>query len=115
VRAITDTLNELPDEELRRLKKGDLLEEDIALEALRISLTGSTLAHAARSLLTPKAYQTYVEPVIADMQQEYVDAVATGNPLRARWIALRVYLVIIPGWLYALIAGRLTKFMRRGQ
>ena len=76
---------------------------------------GRMLVYAAKFLLTPIACKRYVEPVIADMQQEYAEAVAAGRPQHARWIALRVYLLVMPGWLYALIAGRLAALTWRGR
>lgn len=76
---------------------------------------GDTLARVTKSLLTQSAYKRYVEPVIADMQQEYLEAVAAGHERHAQLIALRVYLLIIPGWLYGLVAGKLAALLRRGR
>jgi hypothetical protein len=67
----------------------------------RITLPpGMLLDHATRFLLTRDAHHRYVEPVIADMRVEYCDALAAGNIWHARWIAARVYLLVIPGYLY---------------
>ena len=64
-------------------------------------------------LLTREAYRRFVEPAIADMQHEYIEALAAGRLWQARWIAIRGYLLVIPGWLYALVAGKLGELSRR--
>ena len=63
-------------------------------------------------LLTRKAYRRYVEPVIADMQFEYLEALAAGHCWHARWIRARVWLVIIPGWVMGFIRGLRQGFTR---
>ena len=88
--------------------------QDRATMPLVIVPPGYNLAEIARFLLTRKAYQLYVGPVIADMQREYIDAIAAGRERQARWIAIRVYLLIIPNWLYAFVAGKLAALLRRG-
>lgn len=75
---------------------------------------GHKLAAAAELLLTRGAFKRYVEPVIADMQQEYIEAIAAGRERRAQWIAIRGHLLVFPNWLYALIAGQLAALLRRG-
>jgi len=71
---------------------------------------GTWLARCARFLLTKEAYRRYVYPVIADMQHEYIQALAAGEPLHARWIAVRGGLLVVPGWLVGL-ACRVVKGM----
>jgi hypothetical protein len=56
-----------------------------------------------------KVYKGYVYPRISDMQWEFVDALAAGQRIRARWIVLLGHLSLIPGWVYAHIAEWLQK------
>jgi hypothetical protein len=76
---------------------------------------GFRLTAVLSFLLTRKAFARYVAPVIADMQEEYIDALHTGHAWHARWIWLRGHFLVIPGWLYAFIAGKLPGLLRRGQ
>ena len=76
---------------------------------------GYRLAKIARFLLTRGAFKRYIAPTIADMQDEYVDAVASDHRWHARWIAVRGHLLVIPGWIYALIAGKLAALLRQGR
>lgn len=75
---------------------------------------GYSLAKIASFLLTRGAYKRYVQPAIADMQQEYIDALAAGYVRHARWIAVRGHLLVFPNWLYGLVAGKLAALLRRG-
>jgi hypothetical protein len=75
---------------------------------------GYRLSVIAAFLLTRGAFKRYVEPVIADMQHEYIDALAAGHVWHARYIAIRGHLIVIPGWIYAFIAGKLAALLRRG-
>lgn len=75
---------------------------------------GYRLAAILSFLLTRKAFKRYVEPVIADMQAEYIDALVLGHKWRACWIVLRGHALAIPGWLYAFFAGKLVELLRRG-
>jgi hypothetical protein len=66
----------------------------------RIQLApGVRLARLCRFLLTLAAYKRYVEPVIADMHEEYYAALDAHEYLHAKWIAVRVWFLVIPGWL----------------
>jgi Domain of unknown function (DUF4880) len=119
VRTLVGMISELPDKKASLLRRMPLKATffgggTVSVSSKIASPPGNRLAHAAKFLLTPNAYKRYVAPVIADMQQEYADAVAAGRPHYARWIALRVYLLIVPGWLHALVAGRLAALPRRG-
>ncbi len=64
---------------------------------------GMHLAEIARFLLTAKSFERFVAPAIADMQHEYVDAVAAEHEWHARWIAARGHFLAIPGWVYGLL------------
>ena len=75
---------------------------------------GFRLAEVLRFLLTRKAFERFVAPTIADMQEEYVDALVAGRIWHARWIAVRGHLLVIPGWLYAFFAGKLSEFLKKG-
>jgi len=71
----------------------------------RIALPpGMLLDRVTRFLLTREVHQRFVEPVIVDMRVEYCDALALGHLSHARWIAARVYLLVIPGYLYGCVA-----------
>lgn len=74
---------------------------------------GYHLAVIARFILTPKAYRQYVEPVIADMQYEYIKAIAKENYWLASWITVRGHLLVIPGWVEALLVGTLKRWLGR--
>lgn len=75
---------------------------------------GLKLASVARLMLGPKAFKMFVEPVIADMQAEHDDARDAGHKWRARRIHIRAYMLVIPGWLYAIFSARLAKLFRYG-
>jgi hypothetical protein len=47
-----------------------------------------------------KVYKGYVAPRIGDMQWEFVEALAAGQRIRARWIVLLGQLSLIPGWVH---------------
>jgi ferric-dicitrate binding protein FerR (iron transport regulator) len=74
---------------------------------------GYRLASIAKFLLTRKAFERFVQPVIADMQREYIDAFAAGHKWHARWVAIRGHLLVIPGWIWAAVAGRMKDLLRR--
>jgi hypothetical protein len=75
---------------------------------------GYKLAAIARFLLTREAFKRYVAPTIADMQEEYIEAASRGHKWHARWITLRGHLLVIPGWGYALVFGKLRELLRGG-
>lgn len=75
---------------------------------------GYRLAAALGFLLTRKAYKRFVEPQIADMQHEYIDALACGHDGHARWISVRGHLLVIPGCVYAFVIGKISELLRRG-
>lgn len=75
---------------------------------------GYRLASIARLFLTRDAFDRYVAPVIADMQEEYTVAVTDGRTGRARWICIRGHMLVIPGWLYGFFSGKLAKLFRSG-
>ena len=75
---------------------------------------GHRLAFVLSSLLTANAFARYVAPVIADMQYEHANAVAAEKKLRAQWIMIRCYLLVIPGWLYAFFSAKLATLFRHG-
>jgi hypothetical protein len=59
-------------------------------------------------LMTRRAFERYVSPAIADMQTEYVEALAADRKGLAKWIALRGHFYLIPGWLYGLLAAAMA-------
>lgn len=118
IRNIVELIQELPDNKIKSLRKtSPIMDWARAMSAPPkvVSPPGQALARAAMSLLTANAYKRYVEPVIADMQQDYFDARAAGHIWRARWIAIRVHLLIVPGWLYAFVTGKLSALLRQGR
>lgn len=74
-------------------------------------MPGTALAHWLQMLLSPKAYKMYVYPVIADAQHEYQEAATAGRQWHARWIWLRMYLCVVPGWVYAFGARLLASWL----
>ena len=76
---------------------------------------GYTLNSLARFLLTNAAYSKRVRPLIADMQNDYIQAIAAGHEWHARWIRARVWLLLIPAWLYTLVGDKLTGLLRPGR
>jgi ferric-dicitrate binding protein FerR (iron transport regulator) len=64
---------------------------------------GTRIAAIAEFLLTRETYRRYVKPIIADMQDEYIEHLARGHKWRARWIAARGHFLVVPGWIYALV------------
>jgi hypothetical protein len=119
-RATLVSLRKLPPETAARLREKMMGNATGAVGGRRSSSTivtppGDMLAQVAKFLLTPNAYKKYVEPVIADMQQEYIDAIAARHTWHARYIVLRGHLLVIPGWIYALVVGNLAALLRQGR
>jgi hypothetical protein len=54
-------------------------------------LPGSRLRVLLDFVCTAKSFRGVFEPIIADMQDEYVQAVAAGRHQKARWVRLRGY------------------------
>ncbi|MFI4869432.1 MAG: hypothetical protein ACHQDD_08785 [Steroidobacterales bacterium] len=75
---------------------------------------GARLGDVLSFLLTRRAYEKIVAPVVADAQYEYMEAVAAGHELHARWIAVRLYIIIWPGWVYGLFASALRRIVGAG-
>ena len=67
-----------------------------------------------RVLITRRAYDKLVAPVIADAQHEYVEAVKAENDWHAWWIGVRLYVIVWPGWVYGLIAGAVGRIFGAG-
>ena len=105
-RALVSVIAELPE------KKSALL---VARPPRMKLAPGSRLATVARFLLPEALFKRYVQPPIADMQQEYIGALAKGDLWHARWIAFRGHLLVIPSWVYALLWGKLHELLGRGK
>ena len=76
----------------------------------RIALPpGILLDRLTRFLLTREAHRRFVRPVIADMQSEYAAALAEGDLWHARWIRIRGYFLVVPGYVYGFIVRSLRK------
>ena len=72
-------------------------------------LPGTRLATIAEIILTRDSYKRYVKPILADMQDEYVELFAKGQVRRARWVVVRGYFLIVPGWVYAMVSRALRR------
>jgi hypothetical protein len=57
--------------------------------AVDLTPTVQRLASVMRWMLSKEAYLRYVEPHIADIQQEHPQAIAAGRVWHARWIIVR--------------------------
>lgn len=85
--------------------------ERIRVRSTRLTLPpGFRINRLSQFLLTRKAHQRYVAPVIADMQEEYFQEISATRFWHARWIAIRGHLLILPGWLYAALARAIRYF-----
>ncbi len=93
-----------------RVKAEERAAPDPSVSRSRVILPpGSGLSSVVRFLLTRDAYRRFVKPVIADMQHEYIEAIAAGETWRARWIVVLGHLHIVPGWLYGLAARAIKR------
>jgi hypothetical protein len=73
--------------------------------AVRVVLApGTRVGWVFGVVMTRRAFRRYVYPAIAEMQTEYFEALAAGRRGHARWIAIRGHFLLIPGWLYGLVA-----------
>jgi hypothetical protein len=59
---------------------------------------GSLVLAVAKFLYSPKSYERVAEPIIADMQFEYCQALAEGNGAKAAWIRVRGLLNLWVAW-----------------
>ena len=55
---------------------------------------GSRLARIFKFVFTSKTYSRVFEPIFSDWQIEYVEAIATGEKLKARWVWVRGYIIL---------------------
>ena len=65
---------------------------------------GTRISWILGVVMTRRAYRRYVYPAIAEMQAECFEALAAGHSGHARWIAIRGHFLLVPGWLYGLVA-----------
>jgi hypothetical protein len=66
----------------------------------------------AQLLLKPAAFKRYVEPAIADMQEEYFACLSRGNEHGARWAVIRGNFYAVPNWCWAFMAQLLLKIIQ---
>jgi hypothetical protein len=84
--------------------------EPVRVAPVRLKMPpGMVLNRVTRFLLTARAHKLYVEPSIGDMQCEYYAAVANKELWHARWIALRVWFLVVPGVVWGVVAGIFAK------
>jgi len=55
---------------------------------------GYAMTGALRFLLPKKVFERVVEQMILDAREEHAEALAEGRPKHARWIAMRLYLMV---------------------
>lgn len=97
-RALVSVIQDLPRQKWKLLSR----------PTRRVKLApGCRLTAIARFLLPEALFKRYVWPTIADMQDEYIDALAASDLWHARWIVARGHLLVIPGCVYAFLAGKL--------
>jgi hypothetical protein len=65
---------------------------------------GVGLSRFLAALLSRSVFATYVRPTIADMQHEYIEAVADDPACATFWIKVRGYASILLPFMYALVA-----------
>ncbi len=78
----------------------------------RISLPpGHRLTRALRFLLPLKWYRSRIEPMVADMHEEYFEALRAGDLRHAQWIEARAYIYTLQTLLKELVdsIGRLLR------
>lgn len=73
---------------------------------------GMRLSTFLQALLGFTRFRRYVAPAIADMQEEYFEALNRGDKWNARAAVVRGYVFIVPGWLWSMAATALAKFSR---
>ncbi|NOX72352.1 MAG: hypothetical protein GXP03_01565 [Alphaproteobacteria bacterium] len=54
-----------------------------------VAVPGARIARVLKFLLPKKAYEEIFAQAIADMREEYFEALAANNPRRAKWIRFR--------------------------
>jgi hypothetical protein len=70
------------------------------------------LVSGLKWLLTSKAHSRIVAPLVAQEQHEYYEALVRGDKWLARWIAARMYLLILCNTLWAVVAPLLARVFR---
>jgi len=75
---------------------------------------GGRLASILSVFLTRKSYKRLVEPVIADMQFEYTNALASGRTRNAKWIAVWGHLLAVWNCIYALLTSGVMNLLGKG-
>jgi hypothetical protein len=77
---------------------------------VRVVLAPGTRAGSVLAIImTRRAFRRYVYPAITELQAEYFEALSAGHRGHARWIAIRGHLLLVPGWLYGLVAQAIRR------
>jgi hypothetical protein len=99
--------------ELTMLRSSAVRDHLIPWKRLRSGpkIPGKVLAASARWLLSKKSFEQNVQPVIADMQLEHAEAIASGEIWRSRWIVLRGHMNVFPGWWYSVAWQIITRWL----
>jgi hypothetical protein len=72
---------------------------------------GQTLHRIASFVFSKRTFSRVLEPVLADMQLEYIEALAAGERLRGGWIRLRGYLAFSVAVTFKTGVGRFTRLL----
>lgn len=58
---------------------------------LTVTPPGLRLDGAARWVYSPRTYSNVLQPVLADLQAQYFEALREGRPHKAKWVCIRGY------------------------
>jgi hypothetical protein len=77
---------------------------------------GFSLERFLRFLVSKKSYERVYGQIIADMREEYFEALHAGEKRKARWIVVRAYVSVLTALLMLLPRGLVNEIVRlRGE
>jgi hypothetical protein len=74
---------------------------------------GTFFAQMLRLFMTARAFRRYVYPAITEMQAEHYEALGAGDRRQARWVLVRRHVLVLPTFLYGLIAQGIRSLLVR--
>ena len=74
---------------------------------------GTFFARMLRLFMTARAFRRYVYPAITEMQAEHYEALGAGDPRQARWVVVRGHILVLPTFLYGLMAQGIRRLLAR--
>jgi hypothetical protein len=74
---------------------------------------GTHFAEILGVFMTARAFRRYVYPAIREIQAEHYEALGAGDRRQARWIVIRGHILVLPAFLYGLIAQGIRKVLAR--